>query len=261
MVVPSVCWKKTRSPAKEHEAIRPDERRIVTFATDLALQVVTRGSGVPQRVAKTVMRNGVLTQYSEERRSQEYVVSNTDKEGRMVVEHPVRAGWTQSASLKAEEATAGWLRYLVRVEAASSSALRIDERRPLQTTIQISDVSSQQIEVWARQKSITPQMQSALLELAKKKAAVAELESLVEARDEEMKQIFDDQQRLRENMKSLKGSAEEKALLQRYLGQLNEQESRLEALKKEKIELEKKVDAGEDEVAALVAAMNFEADV
>ena len=36
--------------------------------------------------------------------------------------------------------------------------------------------------------------------------------------------------RLRENVKALKGSAEEKALLQRYTKQLNSQESRLEEL-------------------------------
>ena len=45
-------------------------------------------------------------------------------------------------------------------------------------------------------------------------------------------QIFDDQQRLRENMKSLKGSAEEKKLLERYTQQLDAQETRLEALRK-----------------------------
>jgi uncharacterized protein involved in exopolysaccharide biosynthesis len=34
-------------------------------------------------------------------------------------------------------------------------------------------------------------------------------------------------------MKSLKGSAEEKQLLQRYVKQLNDQETRLDALRKE----------------------------
>ena len=39
-------------------------------------------------------------------------------------------------------------------------------------------------------------------------------------------------------MKALKGSAEEKALLQRYTAQLNEQENKLEALRKEIADLE-----------------------
>jgi len=52
-----------------------------------------------------------------------------------------------------------------------------------------------------------------------------------------MSKIFDDQQRLRENMKALKGSAEEKALLQRYTQQLNDQETQLATLQKESGEL------------------------
>ena len=41
-------------------------------------------------------------------------------------------------------------------------------------------------------------------------------------------------------MKALKGSAEEKALLQRYTRQLNEQEERLTALQKEISDLKEK---------------------
>jgi len=46
------------------------------------------------------------------------------------------------------------------------------------------------------------------------------------------KAIFEDQQRLRENMKALRGSAEEKTLLQRYTRQLDAQEDRLESLRR-----------------------------
>ena len=60
-----------------------------------------------------------------------------------------------------------------------------------------------------------------------------------------MGKIFDDQQRLRESMKALKGSAEEKALLQRYTQQLNEQENRLETLRKESQQLEAQKDSAQ----------------
>ena len=43
----------------------------------------------------------------------------------------------------------------------------------------------------------------------------------------ESDQIAADQNRIRENMKVLKGTCEEKALLQSYLGQLDSQESRM----------------------------------
>ena len=49
----------------------------------------------------------------------------------------------------------------------------------------------------------------------------------------ESEQIARDQNRIRENMKALKGTCEEKALLQSYLGQLDSEESRRVRLRKE----------------------------
>ena len=79
-----------------------------------------------------------------------------------------------------------------------------------------------------------------------------------EARDEEITKIYDDQQRLRENVKALKGSAEEKALLQRYTKQLNDQEDRLERLAKEIEELESKHAAAQRVLDSMIQAMAFD---
>jgi hypothetical protein len=54
--------------------------------------------------------------------------------------------------------------------------------------------------------------------------------------------IVDDQNRLRENMKALRGSPEEKALLQRYTKQLDDQETRLDSLRKKIQETEEQRD-------------------
>ena len=65
-------------------------------------------------------------------------------------------------------------------------------------------------------------------------------------------------QRLRENIKALKGSAEEKALLQRYTKQLNSQESRLEELKKETAGVEQQVDAAQAELDRIIEELSFD---
>lgn len=52
--------------------------------------------------------------------------------------------------------------------------------------------------------------------------------------------ISKDQGRVRENMKVLKGSPEEKALLQRYTKQMDSHEDRLDALAKEIQDLQSK---------------------
>jgi predicted nucleic acid-binding Zn-ribbon protein len=66
------------------------------------------------------------------------------------------------------------------------------------------------------------------------------LQSEIESRQQELNAINRDQGRIRENMKALKGSAEEKTLLQRYTGQLNSQEDRLTTLNKEIADLQQR---------------------
>jgi len=73
--------------------------------------------------------------------------------------------------------------------------------------------------------------------------------------------IYDDQQRLRENMKARKGSAEEKLLLQRYTQQLNEQEDRLEALKKDEAQLDKQVEQAKDALARTIEDLAFDVNL
>jgi len=93
--------------------------------------------------------------------------------------------------------------------------------------------------------------------LAQKKV-IADLEVQSSAREKESTKIFEDQQRLRENLKALKGSMEEKALVQRYTQQLNNQESRLEALEKESDLLEEKTEKAESEMEQMIQALSFD---
>jgi chromosome segregation ATPase len=74
-------------------------------------------------------------------------------------------------------------------------------------------------------------MAQALKKISDQKAVVANLEQEMEDRQKDIDRIVEDQGRLRENMKALRGSPEEKALLQRYTKQLDDQETQLETLR------------------------------
>jgi hypothetical protein len=81
----------------------------------------------------------------------------------------------------------------------------------------------------------------------------------MELRQKEIERIVDDQGRLRENMKALRGSAEEKALLQRYTRQLDEQETRLDALHKKIEETEAQRDQANDVLEKMIDDLQIEA--
>jgi chromosome segregation ATPase len=109
-----------------------------------------------------------------------------------------------------------------------------------------------------RQRSIDKTVEEALRKILSQKSAISELEAQKEARDDETTRIFDDQQRLRENMKALKGSPEEKALLQRYTQQLNDQETRLDALRKETAQLEQQAASAQEALDKTIAELSFD---
>jgi len=73
-------------------------------------------------------------------------------------------------------------------------------------------------------------MEQAFRRVLDQKTAIFDLDVQLQARQQEIDAMGADQARLRENMKALKGSAEEKALIERYTRELNAQEDRLAAL-------------------------------
>jgi len=230
----SVMEEETFAGEGVFEPIRPKERRLVSYAIDLALNAGSKNSSETQKVTHVRIFHGVMIHDAELRERKTYTFRNEDSTARtVIVEHPVRTGYKLRGDLQPVETTADWLRFRVSVEPKQTTSLEIEEARPLASTYHLTQLDTQQVELFVRQQSINKAIENELRRILHQKESVAELESKKDALEDETKQIYDDQQRLRENVKALKGSAEEKLLLQRYTQQLNEQEGRLEQLRKQ----------------------------
>jgi hypothetical protein len=241
------------------ESISAGEKRLVSYATDLALNASSRGDAEPQRVVRVRVNKGVMTQETEIRESRTYTFRNEDSSPRMViVEHPVRAGFEVRGETRPVETTASWMRFRLEVPSKQTAMLAVEEARPSQATYQVAQISSGQLGIFVQQKSIPKEVEDALRRIVEQQAAIYELESQKSARDEETKKIYEDQERLRENLKALKGTAEEKALVQRYTRQLDEQENRLAALQKETKQIEAQAESAQQVFDKMVQELSFD---
>ena len=204
-------------------------------AADLGLRVNLKTQSDPQRVTRVIIHRGAMVQTRESRLDTSYKIQNDDVTPRTVlIEHPVRPGWTLSANApKPEEQTSSVYRFRVRLAPKAASTLDVRESEPASTSYSLSDVTSDQIALFARQKSINPEIEAALRKIIAQKDQLAALDQELARRNDEVKKIYNDQQRLRENLKALKGSPEERALTQRYTQQLADQETQLATLQKE----------------------------
>ncbi len=216
------------------EPLKAGERRLLSYALDLALNVEAKGESVPTRITKVRFAGGVLIQETEERQQRTYTARNEDTEPRvLIVEHPARAGWTLADDLKAAETTASWHRFRIPIPPKTTATFTVEEVRPTQAQYQVSSITDDQVGVLVREKAISPQSEAALREVLKRKAEIARLSGETSARQSEIDQIARDQERVRENIKTLRGSNQERQLLQRYVKQLEEQENRLEVVRRE----------------------------
>jgi hypothetical protein len=241
------------------DPIRPGEKRIASYAIDLALNASSKNSSEAQRVTRVRASEGVMIHESEILERKTYTFRNEDGNARtVIIEHPVRAGYTLRGDARPVETTADWMRFRLPIPSKQSAVLVVEEARPLAASYQLTNLNSDQLELFIRQRTINSTVEKSLRQILAQKDVVSDLESRKDARDEEMTRIFDDQQRLRENMRSLKGSSEEKVLLQRYTAQLNDQETQLEKLRKEIESVSARKDAEQEKLAKLVRDLTFD---
>jgi hypothetical protein len=212
------------------DPLKPDERRLVSYAVDQAVRIEHKDDLEARPITHIKIAKGVMVQTSEHRDHQRYTVRNTDTQARdVVIEHPVRAGWKLADGLKPEETSVSSYRFRVKVDPGKTAELKVDEVQPLLRRIALSNVTDDQIKLWFNDQIIKPELQQALRQIIQQKNEISAIDQQIKTKETEVNVINLDQQRLRENMKALKGSAEEKALLQRYTHELNDQEDKLQA--------------------------------
>jgi hypothetical protein len=243
------------------EAIKPGERHIVSYATDLGLLVEAAGNSEPQHVQRVKISKGILVQTSELRERTFYTVKNQDETARtLIIEHPARPEWKLIAGTREpDERAPGTYRFCIDAPAKATSSLPVEESRTLETVYQLSNLDDSQIAIFLKQRTITPDVAQALQKITAQKAVVAKLEEEMESRQNDIDRIVDDQGRLRENMKALKGSSEEKTLLQRYTKQLDEQETQLDGLRKKIQDTEARRDKANSELQEMIDSLQLEA--
>jgi hypothetical protein len=243
------------------DPIKPEERRLISYATDLGLLVEAQKDSEPQHVARVKISRGVLTQVSELHEKTLYTARNQEDGARtLVIEHPARVDWRLAKGAKEpDEKAPGEYRFRMEVPPKATASLPIEEVRTLATNYALSDLNEDQIGVFIKQGTITPEMAEALKKITTQKSVVAKLEEEMENRQKDIDRIVEDQGRLRENMKALRGSAEEKALLQRYTKQLDDQETQLDALRKKIRDTEAQRDKANEQLEKMIDDLQIEA--
>jgi hypothetical protein len=241
------------------DPLKSQERRLLSYAVDQGVRVEHTNRLENRPVTHVQITHGVMIQKQEQRDHQAYTIRNSNSEARdVVIEHPVRQGWKLPADLKPEETSASFYRFRITAKPNETATLKLDEVKPLETRYALSNLTDAQVAVWSNENLIKPATLQALQKIIQQKNEIAGLEREIQTRKAQISSIDQDQQRLRENMKALKGSPEEKALLQRYTKELNDQEDKLQAVRAEIAAREQQRDKNREQLDKMMQELTLD---
>jgi hypothetical protein len=239
------------------ERLKPAEKRLISFALDLAtlVNVRTKEDRAPTFMVRVV--NGVFQAHYHQTTKKIYVLTNqTDKPRVVYVEHPFREGWVLSEDTqKPEGKSARYYRFRIALAPHEKVELPVTERRALMDTYALHNFSRQDLELFISRRYIDAATRTILEKIIDLKTQMATTSSRIEAINGEVEEIGEDQQRLRDNIKALTATAEARQLISRYVAKADSQETRLEQLNKEKQELNGNLSRLQEELQGVVRGL------
>jgi hypothetical protein len=246
------------------ERLKPEEKRLISFALDLGTLVTVREEQDNTPAFYARIAGGVLYATHHHREKKVYTLRNQTPHPRTVyVEHPVREGWEldDKATPKPDGQSQRFYRFKVEIPAGEARELVVAERQQGRETYALSNVTSDQIQFFLSRRYIDEATRAALQNILDLKARVAAAQSRVAAIDQEIAEIGADQKRLRDNIEALTKTAEARQLIARYVQKADQQETRLEQLAQEKQAATQEWARLQAQLDAALRALAFERDL
>lgn len=242
------------------ETIHPDERRLLSYAGDAAVHIKYSDESLQMPMSRIRIAKGTVQITRKEHKTSKIAIRNADSEPRQViVEYPAEEDWKLSPKTQQpEESTESYHRFRVKVDAQKTAELKIESDHSLDDSFALNSLDSERVDLIVQQKGMTPTLQTAFDRILQQKEKIGAISAQIADCRRESDQISSDQNRVRENMKALKGSSEERALIQRYVGQLDVQESRIATLRKEMAELNDQQNAARVELDRMIMQVNID---
>jgi hypothetical protein len=210
--------------------LQPDEERLVSYAVDLGTEVSAKPGNNAARITSVKAVKGIVYTNTVQREERVYDVSNRSTTDRtLLIEHPNRKGegFAFIGDHKPKEEAADVFRFEVAVGAKKDLTYTVIEERPVQSSIQFTNNSDDQIRYFINLKEAPESLKAKLKEALQVKATWDKARQDIQAVTTRVQTITADQKRLRENLRE---TPKESPLFQRYLKTLEDQEQEMDDL-------------------------------
>jgi len=234
--------------------VPPGQERLLSYGIDLDVAMDNTKMRDTATVVTAKISKGTLIVSRRLTSTQAYAADNkSDKDKTLVIEHPIRPGWKLVSEQKPFETTPAVYRFKGIAPANKVTTLAVVEQFVQQEAIAMLPADVGQLMYQSRTGEIPQAVRDAIGKAIELKQSALDLEQQINARSQRIAEITAEQNRIRENMKTV---AQNTQYYDRLLAKLNEQETSIESLQKERDTLIGARDALRRQLEAYLAALN-----
>ncbi len=239
------------------ETLKAGDKRLISYAVDLGTRI-TEKFGSNTAVIREIRANrGMLTVKSAVEETRTYTIKNVDQKAKtLILEHPLRQGYTL-LNQKPSEKTANNYRFEIPLAAGASQDFVVKEERVFDQVYQVSSFTPDTLGIYIQNRTLSDAARRQLQRIADQKAQIAENDSAIADANGQIRDLTQDEDRIRQNINSLNNVSSQQQLVQGYAKQLDQHEQQLAALRDKQAELNRKRTALAAELAKLIDALSF----
>jgi hypothetical protein len=241
------------------ETAKEGERRILPFSVELGCRIHIDGKSSNQPVYHCSIQSGTL--YLRYYRVQETIYKIHNRSGRkldLILEHPFLRGWDLVDTPEPFERTENLVRFRFEVAERGDSTFTVRERSEQVETHAISGLGAKQLTHFAHSGYLDGETEKRIRQAIETQERIAEAERELADLNRQVKAIHQNQERLRKNLQVLGDREEETRLRQRYVGQLEAEEDRVNELQRRVEGLHEEKEKLADRLAEQIGSLRYD---
>jgi len=236
--------------------LKAGEKRLVAYALDLAVDVMTEAKPAPDELVSLRIAKGVLHHKHRHLDERTYTARNKDKKDRvLLIEQGYGPGWTLLEPKEPFERTQNLFRFRVEAPAGKQVEQKVRMEQVADQSVALSELGLDAIQVYLKAPVISPAVKAAMEKVVALRASLDQTGRQRAAREKEAKEAVEEQTRVRENLKTLQQNTDP---YQRQLKKFDALETQIEQLRGDVAESRKLEEQKRQELESCLLSLNVE---
>ena len=239
------------------ETVKAGDKRLISYGIDLGTRITTIFDSEQRQIREIRANRGIITAKASTEETKTYTIKNVDPRAKtLIIEHPLRAGY-KLMGLTATEKTPTAYRFSLNLKPNSEEKFVVKEEYVYAQSYALSSSTPDQINIFLRNPALSPAGKLALEKIQSLKSQIADSDRRLRSTEAQSAGLEKDQERLRENIRSLNSVSGQAQQVQRYASDLSARETKIVELR-DQAQVERQKKGGlESELNGFLATITF----